>query len=188
MEKAKAASPKITSKKKDKVREKKNAHKKSFESSSDTFPLAYLIPRNIDHEDQWLAISGRNRCYANEFSPFENTTLFKLCAGDFPSRVGPTPIKQIKFLPEIPTKKSQALPSFLGVLTSLVRDPCIVSIGEIPRRGREKTREKKRMIGNGNRWETAVSLGFYSQLSADTAWTVHGDSHQEISTGVSKAH
>lgn len=48
---------------------------------------------------------------------------------------GPTPIKQIKFLPEIPTKKSQALPPSLGVLTSLVRDPCIVSTGGIPSRG-----------------------------------------------------
>lgn len=48
---------------------------------------------------------------------------------------GPTPIKQIKFLPEIPTKKSQALPPSLDVLTSLVRDPCIVSTGGIPSRG-----------------------------------------------------
>lgn len=52
--------------------------------------------------------------------------------------VGPTPIKQIKFLPEIPTKKSQALPPSLGVLTSLVRDPCIVSTGRIPSLGMDE--------------------------------------------------
>jgi len=46
---------------------------------------SYLTLRNIGCEDR-LTRSGRNRCYANEFSPFESTTPFKLCAGDFPSR------------------------------------------------------------------------------------------------------
>lgn len=54
--------------------------------ASDTFSLAYLTLRDIDCEDQQFAHSRRNRCYANEISPFESTTLFKLCAGDFPSR------------------------------------------------------------------------------------------------------
>lgn len=101
----------------------------------------YFPSRALDIAQYWLrrsttgAASGGNRCYANEFSPFESTTLFKLCAGDAPISVGPAPIKQIKFLPEIPTKKSRAPPSCLGVLTSLVRDPCIVSTGGIPFRG-----------------------------------------------------
>lgn len=75
----------MLSKKKDNFTRKKECVRRVLKTS-DTFALTYLTLRNVRCEDQRLAHSGRNRRYANEFSPFESTTLFKLCAGDFPSR------------------------------------------------------------------------------------------------------
>jgi len=76
---------------------------------------------------------------------------------------GPTPIKQIKFLPEIPTKKSQALPPSLGVLTSLVRDPCIVSTGGIPVEWARKRMKRKGKKGSDRGWKQ-VGNGRESRL------------------------
>lgn len=164
---------------------KRQDRRKTATKVDDTFAFSFSHALDIavlsgEGSTNAMPSGRRNRRYANEFSPFARVQLCSNFAPAIPHSAGPTPIKQIKFLPEIPTKKSQALPSSLGVLTSLVRDPCIVSTGGIPslRRGREKReRRKERERGEvagkrvlieegGNRWKTTESLGFYSQLSA----------------------
>lgn len=130
---------------------KRQDRRKTATKVDDTFALSFSHALDIavlsgEGSTNAMPSGRRNRRYANEFSPFARVQLCSNFAPAIPHSAGPTPIKQIKFLPEIPTKKSQALPSSLGVLTSLVRDPCIVSTGGIPslRRGREKEGKKER--------------------------------------------
>lgn len=93
--------------------------------------------------------SGRNCCYANEFSPSESTTLFKLYADDPPPALAQRRLSKLNFFRKYRRRNHRP---YLGVLTSLVRDPCIVSTGGIPggkRAGEREAEEKKGLLIEG---------------------------------------
>lgn len=156
-------------------KENKSTREKKRNATGEFRELAILpLTRTLDISQYWLRRSTDLHTVEEIGVTPMNFLLSRvqLCSNFAPvisHPAGPTPIKQIKFLPEIPTKKSQALLPSLGVLTSLVRDPCIVSIvGTVPYRGpwardRMSARGEKRvLIEGGNRWKIVVSLGFYS--------------------------
>jgi len=111
----------------------------------------YLTLRNIGCEDQRLVEEETGVTPMNFL-----LSRVQLCSNFAPlisHPAGPTPIKQIKFLPEIPTKKSQALPPSLGVLTSLVRDPCGIPVEwarkRMKRKGKKGSDREWKQVGNG---------------------------------------